>query len=226
VIVTNLFGHPARLKEIKQICEENDIYLIEDNAQSIFAKEANSYAGTVGHIGVFSLNVHKQIQVGEGGIAVTNYLDLAIKMRDAMNHGEMRRGILGLNLRMTEVTAAMACEQLQKAKKVLSVIREFAEAVTHLVRQFEIPITPPVVREGCVHSYYCWAGIIQGDVNIVPPFKQGYMQPLYYLKPFYGCEPLPTVERVQGNLILLEICGLHGNLDIEDMVKSLRGAQT
>ncbi len=104
VIVTNLFGHPAHLRELRDICDGHGVYLIEDNAQAIFAKEYGVYAGTIGHIGVFSLNVHKHLQVGEGGICVTNSSDLAKKMREAMNHGEMRGGILGLNLRMTEVT--------------------------------------------------------------------------------------------------------------------------
>src|SRR6266702_4075211 len=56
VIVTNLFGHPAHLRELRDICDGHGVYLIEDNAQAIFAKENGVYAGTIGHIGVFSLN--------------------------------------------------------------------------------------------------------------------------------------------------------------------------
>src|SRR6266446_3201830 len=111
VIATNLFGHPANLHELRDICDNHGIYLIEDNAQAIFAKEYDKYTGTIGHIGVFSLNVHKHLQVGEGGIIVTDNPWLDKKIREAMNHGEMRGGIPGLNLRMTEVTAAMAIEQ-------------------------------------------------------------------------------------------------------------------
>ena len=224
VIVTNLFGHPARLKELKSLCDNHGVYLIEDNAQSIFAKEGTKYAGTIGHIGVFSLNVHKQIQVGEGGIAVTNDGVLARNLREAMNHGEMRGGILGLNLRMTEVTAAMAIEQVKKAERVISEIREFAETVTHFIKRSSLPIVPSIVRKGCVHSYYCWTGIITHDKNLSvgPPFRRGYMRPLYDLKAFSPHDQLETVERVQKNLILLEMCAIpDANVGIDDMVRSL-----
>src|SRR5258705_13001728 len=97
VIATNLFGHPAHLHELREICDNRGVWLIEDNAQAIFAKQDGVYTGTIGHIGVFSLNVHKHLQVGEGGVCVTNNSDLAKKLREAMNHGEMRGGILGLN---------------------------------------------------------------------------------------------------------------------------------
>jgi dTDP-4-amino-4,6-dideoxygalactose transaminase len=227
VIVTNLFGHPARLHELKQICDDNGVYLIEDNAQAIFAKENDKYTGTIGDIGVFSLNVHKQIQTGEGGVCVTDTTELAIKLREAMNHGEMRGGILGLNLRMTEVTAAMAIEQLRKAEKVIGDIRSFAEGITHYVDQLGLQVVAPEVRAGCVHSYYCWAGKIAlpGEVNVVPPFSMGYMRPLYELPAFKQDIKLPVVEFVENNMILLEMCELSSPApDIEQMIGRLRRA--
>ena len=72
IIVTNLFGHPADLIRIRQFCDEHDIIMIEDNAQAPFARIDGRYTGTIGHIGVFSLNVHKHIQSGEGGVIVTD----------------------------------------------------------------------------------------------------------------------------------------------------------
>jgi dTDP-4-amino-4,6-dideoxygalactose transaminase len=90
VIVTNLFGHPAYLSNIRSWCDSNNVIMIEDAAQAPFAKEGNRYAGTVGHIGVFSLNVHKALNAGEGGMIVTNDDNLAIRLNDAINHGELR----------------------------------------------------------------------------------------------------------------------------------------
>jgi len=225
VIVTNLFGHPARLHELRAICDENHIYLIEDNAQAIFAKENGKYTGTIGHAGVFSLNVHKQIQVGEGGVVVTNHPDLSIKLREAMNHGEMRGGILGLNMRMTEVTAAMAIEQLRKAPQVIDDIRSYAKILTHYIKTFGAPVEPPTVRQDCEHSYYCWAGLIAKDMNIEvpPPFTRGYMRPLYELRALKQNIRLDGVEKVQESLILLELCSLHKTApDVEELVGRLR----
>ena len=65
IIAVNLFGHPAELKDLRRLADENNIFLIEDNAQSPLAKEFDCYTGTIGHIGVFSLNYHKHVHTGE-----------------------------------------------------------------------------------------------------------------------------------------------------------------
>jgi len=72
-----LFGHPARLHELRKIADENNIFLIEDNAQAILAEENSQFTGTIGHIGIFSLNYHKHINTGEGGAIITNSKRLA-----------------------------------------------------------------------------------------------------------------------------------------------------
>ena len=208
VIVTNLFGHPARLAELRQVCDAHGIYLIEDNAQSIGATEHGNLAGTVGHIGVFSLNVHKHIQVGEGGICCTNSTLLNTKLREAMNHGEMRNGILGLNLRMTEVTAAMAREQLKKLPFILDSRIALAQDITDRIERCGLAIKPPAIRAGCTHSFYVWAGQMYGDVNIKPPFRHGYLHPLYSLPAFRTRETIicPVTEEVERKMVLFEVC--------------------
>ncbi len=230
VIATNLFGHPAHLHELRDICNDRCVYLIEDNAQAIFAKEDGVYTGTMGHIGVFSLNVHKHLQVGEGGVCVTNNAELAKKMREAMNHGEMRGGILGLNLRMTEVTAAMAYEQLQKAEHIIESRIDFAEAVSYHAKKKGLPITPPVRRDGCDHVYYCWAGLLQkGPIRELPePFRRGYMAPLWswnaFKTKFNGWEPAyqGVVEKIEREIVLVEICSIDPtDSEIIQMVEQL-----
>jgi perosamine synthetase len=231
VIVTNLFGCPARLHELRALCDEKDIYLIEDNAQAIFAKEFGKFTGTIGHIGVFSLNVHKQIQVGEGGVVVTNIEWLDGNLREAMNHGEMRGGIIGLNLRMTEVTAAMACEQLRKAERIIGDITSYAKGINHYIDKLDLPIIPHgmrtdfINRTDCVHSYYCWAGLIveHDKINISPPFKRGYMRPLYELPAFKQDISLPKVEGVEKDMILMELCSISPTVpNFDVMVGNLR----
>jgi len=90
IIVTNLFGHPAFLEEIKSWCLTHKVWMIEDNAQAPFAKVRDKYTGTIGHIGVWSLNIHKHITCGEGGMVGTNDPQLAQNIYDAINHGELR----------------------------------------------------------------------------------------------------------------------------------------
>ena len=88
IVVTNIFGHPAKLKKLKEIADSKSIYLIEDNAQAPMAKEYERFCGTVGHIGVLSFNYHKHIHTGEGGACITNDFDLASKMQLLRNHAE------------------------------------------------------------------------------------------------------------------------------------------
>ena len=157
IIVTNLFGHPAYLHELRRWCDRYGVYMIEDNAQGIFAKIGKDYAGTVGHMGVFSLNVHKGVQTGEGGIIVTNEDSMALALKDAINHGELRKdGMMGLNLRMTEPIAAIGCAQLIKASELISQRRELAIEMSEHLDGFD-GIHPPLEGLSSTSSFYQWA---------------------------------------------------------------------
>ena len=219
VIITNLFGHPAELKACRQWCDTNDVIMIEDNAQAPFAMEGNKYAGTIGHIGVFSLNVHKHLQAGEGGVCVTSDSGLADRLKGAINHGELAgHDHPGLNLRMTEPIAAIACAQLEKAERVIQTRIDLAHEINHMFRG--TPIAVPVEREGCKHVYYMWAGKIPASPykrrSLVAalnergvPFREGYIQPLHKL--FSAEYQLPVVEQTEADLITFEVCAYDPN---------------
>lgn len=194
VIATNLFGHPAELAKMRQACDRKGMYLIEDNAQAILAMEHGKYTGTIGHIGVFSLNVHKHIHCGEGGVVVTNDDNFAARVRHTINHGEMAGLDIGLNFRLTEYAAAIAIEQLRKADAIVNRAIAQAEALTAQAKKFEW-IMPPKVRDGCKHVYYCWAfqleklGIsrelfAKAMAKEGFPLNVGYVNPLYRLPAF------------------------------------------
>jgi perosamine synthetase len=190
VITTNLFGHPANLHVMRSSIGP-DAYLIEDNAQGWLAREGGKYAGTVGHIGVFSFNVHKHIQCGEGGVCLTDDPKLDDAMRMARNHGELAGYPVGLNLRMTEVEAAIALSQLNKVKEIAEGRRELAEFLTGCVVNYP-GLIPPLVREGCDHAYYMWALTVDRErqwfVQAIRaegvPMNYGYVEPLYRLPAF------------------------------------------
>src|ERR1017187_1618402 len=68
IVVTNIFGHPADLDAIMAIARKHKLKVIEDCAQAPAARYRGRFAGTVADIGVFSLNYHKHIHTGEGGV--------------------------------------------------------------------------------------------------------------------------------------------------------------
>ncbi len=142
IIIVHQFGFPANMEKILEIAKKNNIKIIEDCAQAHAAKFNGKYVGTFGDIGVFSLNVNKTIQAGEGCVCVTNDKDLAYRLQLIRNHGEAVVGpakyknitnIAGFNYRMTEVTAAIARVQLKKLPKLndkrLSLVKKFEDSL-------------------------------------------------------------------------------------------------
>ena len=71
VLSTHLFGHPARMDELLEIGRDHQLAIVEDAAQSIGATWHGSETGTLGTVGVLSLNYHKIIHSGEGGMVLT-----------------------------------------------------------------------------------------------------------------------------------------------------------
>lgn len=205
IIAVNLFGHPAKLTELRALADKHGIKLIEDNAQGPLATENGKYAGTIGHIGVFSLNYHKHIHSGEGGICTTDDKELALKMQMIRNHAENAvepagvqdmTNLVGYNYRLSELAAAIASEQLAKGDKLVA---EREKIATTLTRELSaLPgLTPPAVRDNCRHVYYTWCA--KYDANVVGvsrkvfadalkaegvPVFEGYVKPLYWLPIF------------------------------------------
>jgi dTDP-4-amino-4,6-dideoxygalactose transaminase len=205
IIVVDIFGHPADMDEIVKIAQEHNLLVIEDAAQAPGVKYYGRYAGTLADMGVFSLNYHKTIQCGEGGIIVTNGDDIADRLRLIRNHAEAvvkNKGtenivnMIGFNYRMTEIEAAIASEQLKKLEKLVVPRIEAADYLTERLSKLSA-LTPPVVRPSVRHGYYVYA--IRYDANVlgVPrdrfvaaikaegiPVGAGYVEPIY-LEPVY-----------------------------------------
>lgn len=162
IIVVDLFGLPYDADRINALAKKHGLVVIEDCAQAPGASSKGKYAGTLGDIGVFSLNYHKHIHTGEGGVVVTDNDELADKVRLIRNHAESvveAKGysslvnMIGFNYRMTEIEAAIGREQLKKLPPLLS---ERQKNIAYLTpRLAAIPcLEPGKVRPGCEHSFY------------------------------------------------------------------------
>ena len=205
IIAVNLFGHAARLAELRQICDRRGIILIEDNAQAPLATEAERYCGTIGHIGVFSLNYHKHIHTGEGGMCCTDDDALAERLRMIRNHAEAivdeakvtdLTNMVGFNYRLTELQAAVGLVQLENIDQHVDRRCDLGQRLSSGLSDLK-GITVPVMREKCRHVYYGWVPRYNGSV-VGPkretfvkalnaegfPCGQGYVKPLYHLPLF------------------------------------------
>jgi dTDP-4-amino-4,6-dideoxygalactose transaminase len=162
IIVVDIFGQPYDADRINAIAEKHNLYVIEDCAQAPGAKYKGRWAGTLGDIGIYSLNYHKHIHTGEGGILVTDNDEIAEKLKLIRNHAEAvveDKGctslinMIGFNFRMTEIEAAIAREQL---KKLPALVMERRRNVEYLAdRLAAIPcLKPAQIRPGCEHVFY------------------------------------------------------------------------
>ena len=175
IMVTNLFGQPYDHEAINAIASRNGLIVIEDNAQGPSAKHGDRYAGTLGDMGIFSLNYHKHIQTGEGGVVCTDDPVLADRMRMIRNHAEAVAGgriidepdldltnMIGFNFRMGELEAAIAREQLPKLAGLVEAGVANVEYLESGLANIEA-LTMPQVRADCTHVYYEHAMLFDED---------------------------------------------------------------
>jgi dTDP-4-amino-4,6-dideoxygalactose transaminase len=165
ILVVHIFGMPAEMDSIMAIAKKHKLYVVEDCAQAPMGKYKGRKVGSIGDIGIFSLNYHKHIHTGEGGVIVTNDSKLAERCQLIRNHAENITGpkdiknlvnLIGYNYRMTEIECAIGTEQL---KKLPSLIEQRLQNVLffneHLSHFPAFEIQSPVAADS-VHTYYLY----------------------------------------------------------------------
>lgn len=129
VLPVHLYGHPAQLDKIIEEAEKYDVFVVEDAAQSLGSKYRGKMTGSLGIMGCFSLYGTKIVTCGEGGVITTNDDLLAEKLKMIRSHGQVKgydSKLLGLNLRMPQMEAAIAIEQLKKINSFIKARRNNA----------------------------------------------------------------------------------------------------
>jgi len=116
IVPVHLFGQPANMEEIMEIANQNNLFVIEDNAQAIgseyqFSSGNKIKAGTIGDIGTTSFFPSKNLGCyGDGGALFTNNDDLAHTIRGIVNHGMYKRyhhDVVGVNSRLDSIQASI-----------------------------------------------------------------------------------------------------------------------
>ncbi len=206
ILVVHQFGIPADMDAIMSIAREHDLKVIEDCAQAWGAKFKGKHVGTFGDIGVFSFNVHKTIQCGEGGLCVTNDSDVALRLQMIRNHGEAIVGdtehrdlinLVGFNYRMTEINAAIASEQLKKLDRLNAVRIELVNTVSEGIAHHEyLSVPSPEADRSATYYIYPLRYHAEKAGNMPRAefvkklkaqgiiFYEGYVKPIYMLPLF------------------------------------------
>ncbi len=132
VVPMHTFGLPCRIEEIKQICEEFNVPLVEDAAESLGSYSNGRHTGTFGSFGVFSFNGNKTITTGGGGMIITDNLDLAKRAKHITTTAKIAHPYeffhdeIGYNYRLPNINAALGCAQMESLPLLLKNKREIA----------------------------------------------------------------------------------------------------
>lgn len=119
IIAVNLFGNLANYRDLQKICDQFSIYLLEDAAQSHFAKLDERYSGSFGDASWFSFYATKNMMTIEGGMVTTNNIELVDKIKRFRQHGMSGLGMydyedLGYNYRTNDLLSSIGLVQLSK----------------------------------------------------------------------------------------------------------------
>ena len=164
ILAVDIFGQSADVDALAAIAARHGLKLVTDAAQAPGALYNGKFAGTVTDVGVFSLNYHKHIHTGEGGVLVTNDDEIAERARLIRNHAEVVVGgkgvtdisnMVGYNLRLGEIEAAIGLEQLKKLGRFAATRQRAAERLSSALSGLD-GLSVPLVRPGCTHVYYVY----------------------------------------------------------------------
>jgi dTDP-4-amino-4,6-dideoxygalactose transaminase len=217
IIAVDIFGHSADMDALIDIAERHNLKLITDTAQAPGTYYKGKITGTLSHVGGYSLNYHKHIHTGEGGIIVTNDDDIADRLRLIRNHAEAvvgkkgvtdLRNMVGHNFRLGEIECAIGIEQLKKLHGFVASRQRVAERLTQKLDGLN-GLRTPIVKPDCTHAYYMYpmvldvkqlgvsrARIIQAlEAEGLTGMSGGYVNlhllPMYQEKMAYGSNGFP-----------------------------------
>lgn len=217
IMAVDIFGQSADMAALRVIADRHGLKIVSDTAQAPGALYKNQYAGTLADIGGYSLNYHKHIHCGEGGILVTNDDRLAQRLRLIRNHAEAvidsddpeeLSNMVGFNFRIGEIEAAIARAQLRKLKAKVESRQAVAARLTAGLQSLP-GLRLPFVAPDRTHVYYVYPLVLDPDclgvgrdaivaalrAEGVPGLSQGYQNlhllPMYRNRIAYGRSGFP-----------------------------------
>lgn len=217
IMVVDIFGQSANMVEINRIAKKHNLKVINDTAQAPGSIYKGKYTGTLGDIGGYSLNYHKHIHTGEGGILVTNDDELAERMQLIRNHAEAvvkDKGVtnltnmVGYNFRLGEIECAIGIEQLKKLDSKIKSRIHAAERLRNGLNGLS-GLKLPNIRSEATHVYYIFpmeiddkvtgvsknkiyeALVAEGVSDISLQYANLHLLPMYQKKIAYGSKGFP-----------------------------------
>ena len=217
ILAVDIFGQSCDIDAIMGIAEQYGLKVIGDTAQAPGTFNKGRVTGTMAHVGGYSLNYHKHIHTGEGGILVTNDDGIAERLQLIRNHAEAvvaGKGVddlcnmVGHNFRLGEIEAAIGIEQLKKLRHLVETRQKAAQMLTEGLTGLR-GLRLPIVKEDCTHAYYMYPMILdlelletsrewilsaleaEGVQGLAAGYTNIHLLPIYQRKIAYGRNGFP-----------------------------------
>lgn len=198
IIPVHLYGHPAKMDEIKEIANKHSIIVIEDACQSLGSTYDGKQTGTLGQMGCFSMYASKVLTSGEGGAITTDSDEFAEKLRMIRNHGMVNgydTRIIGFNMRLPEISAAIAKTQMKKIQSMLdkraSNARKLGQLLSNKIKDKNIVL--PQENQRTKYNWYLYTVALNDSRDKVKKFLNDsgigatiYYDPPVHQTPFYS----------------------------------------
>jgi perosamine synthetase len=165
IMPVHVGGCPCKIRELREIAEDHDLLLIEDAAESLGARTGGEKVGTFGESAMFSFCGPKVITTGEGGVIVTDSVDLAERLKLLRSHGRAETRdyfstneyldyvALGYNFRLSNITASLGIAQLKKIDAIIGKRRENSGYLTGLLERRVPSVKPPCPPKDSYHLF-------------------------------------------------------------------------
>ncbi len=170
VMPVDLFGLPADLEAISDLCKRHGLLLIEDSACALGASHHTRKCGSFGEASIISFHPRKIVTTGEGGMVLTDRDDTETAIRRLRNHGmEARDGKVefvsaGYNLRMNEIEACLGIAQMRHIDELIKHRRQVASLYDELLSDVD-EVTVPTGPEGMFHTYQSYVVMVDERID-------------------------------------------------------------
>jgi perosamine synthetase len=242
ILAVHTFGCPADMDAILDIARRHQLLVIEDACEAIGAEYKGQKVGSFGDAAVFAFYPNKQITTGEGGIVVTRHEQVARDIRALRNQGRydtddwLQHDTLGYNYRLSEISCALGCVQLQRIEGILARREAVARKYDEILRDHKELILPPIALDQRRISWFVYVihlaaqfdqmqrdavvrSLTATGINCGRYFAPIHKQPAY--KHYAVSHPLPLTESVSKRTIALPFFNRLANSEIEQVCSSL-----
>jgi len=166
IMPVHMCGSMAWLDELKAICSEHQLVLLEDACQSIGGTYKGQHLGTIGDAGTFSFDYVKTITCGEGGVVMTNRQDVFTSSDGYTDHGHDHKGVdrgadlhpfIGYNYRISELHAAVGLAQIKKLDRILAINKannKLLRSYLEQIPEISFRVVPDEAGDSC--TFLSW----------------------------------------------------------------------